>query len=64
MNLFTKQKETHRHRKQTYDYHRGKGEGGKNQEYGINRYTPLYTKQIKKMWYIYTVECYSAIKKE
>ena len=25
MNLFTKQKETHRHRKQTYGYQRGKG---------------------------------------
>ena len=26
MNLFTKQKQTHRHRKQTYGYQRGKGE--------------------------------------
>ena len=28
-NLFTKQKQTHRHREQTYDYQRGKqmGEG-------------------------------------
>ena len=25
MNLFTKQKETQRHRKQTYGYQRGKG---------------------------------------
>ena len=25
MNLFTKQKQTHRHRKQTYSYQRGKG---------------------------------------
>ena len=25
MNLFTKQKQTHRHRKQTYGYQRGKG---------------------------------------
>ena len=24
MNLYTKQKQTHRHRKQTYDYQRGK----------------------------------------
>ena len=29
MNLFTKQKETHGHRKQTYGYERGKGEGNK-----------------------------------
>ena len=28
MNLFTKQKQTQRHRKQTYDYQRKKG-GGK-----------------------------------
>ena len=27
MNLFTKQKETHRDRKQTYGYQRGKGAG-------------------------------------
>ena len=31
MNLFTKQKQTHRHRKQTYGYQRGeKGVGGTN----------------------------------
>ena len=31
MNLFTKQKQTHRDRKQTYDYQRGKwGRGGIN----------------------------------
>ena len=28
MNLCTKQKETRRHRKQTYDYQRGKGRKG------------------------------------
>ena len=27
MNLFTKRKQTHRHRKQTYGYQRGKGGG-------------------------------------
>ena len=27
MNLFTKEKQTHRHRKQTYGYQRGKGWG-------------------------------------
>ena len=27
MNLFTKQKKTHRHRKQTYAYQKGKGQG-------------------------------------
>ena len=51
MNLFTKQKQTHRHkkqtyRKQTYGYQRGKGEErGINQEFGINRYTLQYIKQ-------------------
>ena len=29
MNLFTKQKQTHRHRKQIYGYQRGKGGRGK-----------------------------------
>ena len=28
MDLFTKQKQTHRHRKQTDGYQRGKGAGG------------------------------------
>ena len=37
-NEFIKQKQTHRHRKQTYDYQRGKG-GGRNYEFGISRYT-------------------------
>ena len=30
MNLFTKQKQTQRHRKQTYDYQRGKRGGGRD----------------------------------
>ena len=29
MNLFTKQKQIHRHRKETYGYQRGKGGGDK-----------------------------------
>ena len=41
MNSFTKQKQTHRQRKQTYGYQSGKG-GGINQEYGINIYTLIY----------------------
>ena len=31
MNLYTKQKQTHRHRKQTYDYQRWKGEGKRDE---------------------------------
>ena len=30
MDLFTKQEQTHRHRKQTYGYQRGKGWGGRD----------------------------------
>ena len=44
MNLFTKLKHIHKHRKQTYGYQRGKGEGGINQEFGINRYKQLHIK--------------------
>ena len=38
MNLFTKQKQTHGHRKQTYGYQRGKLGvwGGIDQEFGID----------------------------
>ena len=30
MNLYTKQKHTHRHKKQTYGYQRGKAVGGRD----------------------------------
>ena len=44
MNLFTKQKQTHRLREQTYGY-RGKGGGGGiDWELGIDMYTLLYLK--------------------
>ena len=43
MNSHTKQRETHRQRKQTYGYQRGRQEGI-NQEFGINRYTLLHIK--------------------
>ena len=40
MNFYQKQKQTHRHRKQSYGYQRGKmGEGGINQQF---IYTPIY----------------------
>ena len=42
MNLFTKQKQTHRHGKQTYGYQREQGRGGINQEFGIKIYTQLF----------------------
>ena len=39
VNLFTKQKHTHRVRKQTYDYQKGNMGGGITEEARINRYT-------------------------
>ena len=36
MNFYTKQKQTHRHRKQTYGYLKGRGSRGMNQEFGMN----------------------------
>ena len=41
MNLSTKQKQTHRHRKQTYCYQRGK-KGGINWELYIYTHTHIY----------------------
>ena len=46
-NLYTKQKETHRRRKQNYGQQRGK-EGMINLECWINRSTLSHIKQIKK----------------
>ena len=54
MNLFTKQKQTHRHRKQIYGYQRGKVRGRINYEFGINRYELLYIKQISKKDLLYS----------
>ena len=45
MNLITKQKETHKHRKQTYSFQTGR-RGGKNQKSEINRCTIPYIKQV------------------
>ena len=45
MNLFTKQKQTHRQRKQIYGDQMGKGWGGMKWEFGINIYAPLYIGQ-------------------
>ena len=59
MNLFTKQKQTHRHRKQTYGYKRGKGQGGINQEIGSNIYMVLYIKQIANKDLLYSTGNYT-----
>ena len=47
MNLFTKQKQTHRQKNKPTVTKGERGRGGINQEYGVNRNTLLYVKQIK-----------------
>ena len=47
INLFTKQKETHRLRELTYGYHGGRVAGGIDWEFEIDMYTLLYLK-LKK----------------
>ena len=42
MNLFTKQKQTHRHRKQTYGYQRGKGGRDKSGVWDEHIHTIIY----------------------
>ena len=46
MNLYMKQEQTYRHRKQTYGYVSGI-KGGINQEYGINKYKLVYVKYTR-----------------
>ena len=53
MNLFTKQKQSHRCGKQTYGY-QGKRAGGINWEIGIDIYTLLYIKQITNKDILYS----------
>ena len=53
MNLFTKQKQTHRLRKQIYGY-QGVRQGGINWEIGIDIYTRLYIKQITNQNLLYS----------
>ena len=58
MKLFTKQKQTHRCRKQTYGYQEEKGVGGINQEFGISRYKLRYIKQINNKVLLYSTGNY------
>ena len=46
MNLFTKQKQAHRHKKQTYGYPKGKIGERINQEFGINIHILLCVKYL------------------
>lgn len=47
MKLFTKQKQSHKCREQTYDYKGGEEWRGMNWETGINIHTLPYMKQIR-----------------
>ena len=54
MNLFTKQKQTHRFRERTYGYREeGWGEGI-DWEFGIDMYTQLYLKEITNKDLLYS----------
>ena len=44
MNLFTKQKQTHKLREQTFGYWDERREGGTDWEFGTDMDTPLYLK--------------------
>ena len=56
MNLFTKQKQTHRHRKQTYGYLRKK-EWGRD-KLDVWDYTLLYIKKINNKDLLYSTRNY------
>ena len=59
MNLFTKEKQTHRHRKQT-TVTKGKrgGENGMDWEFGVNRYKLLPLEWISKEIMLYSIGNY------
>ena len=55
MNLLSKQKETYRHKKQTYGYQRKKGGGGGiNKEFGVSKLKLLHIKQINNKFLLYS----------
>ena len=54
MNLFTKQKQSHRCRKQTYGYQGGKQRRGINWETEIDKYTLLCIKWITNKDLLYS----------
>ena len=59
MNLFTKQKQTHRHRKQTMGATGDSGEWEEiKQEFEINMYTLLCIKQVSNKDLLYSTENY------
>ena len=54
MNLYTKQKQTHRLREQTYGYQGGRVGGRIVKEFGIDTYTPLFLKWITNKDLLYS----------
>ena len=56
VNLSTKQKQTHRHREQTYGCQGGGGE--KDWEFGISRCKPLYIGWINNKFIVYSTGNY------
>ena len=54
MNLFTRQKQTHRRRERTYGYRREGWGGGIDWEFGIDMNTVLYLKQIMNKDLLYS----------
>ena len=57
MNLYIKQKQTHRQKTNLW-LPKGKGGGGVNQEFGINRYKLLYIIQINNKDLLYSTGNY------
>ena len=59
MNLYMKQKQAHRHSKQSYGYgYQSGNRGWINQEFWINRYTLLYIKQVNSKELLYSTGNY------
>ena len=59
MNLFTKQKQTHRSRNEIYGYQREMWGEVINQDVGINTYTLLYIKQMTNKDLLYNTGNYT-----
>ena len=57
MNPYAKQKQIHKHKKQTYSY-KSVGGRGINYKYGINTYKPLDIKQINNKDILYSTGNY------
>ena len=59
MNLFTKQKQTHRHRKQNYGYQRGKGDRDKLGVWDKQIHTIIYKIDKQQEFTVEHKELYS-----